>query len=266
MNVRADGIIVSTPTGSTCYAMSVGAPLVDPRVEALVIAPMAPFKFAARPVVVPSTSKITLKVVRPKECVVVIDGQEEEPMAGNETVEFSVSETKARFVTFGKELLHPDPGEADGIPMLEERKVWGIDRQVLEMVNEVGQEQSLPNEFVAALRAEEGVITELLFLPGTMQGEDNATLLLHMLPDRSTSWSARCTPIPAPATIGPSADLQPLPALREHPHHHCLPYDMHSWQAYDMEGNGDRARGRRRLIRISGCPARSRPWPWRPCR
>jgi NAD+ kinase len=102
VNVRADGIIISTPTGSTCYAMSVGAPLVDPRVEALVIAPMAPFKFAARPVVVPSTSRITLKVVRPKECVVVVDGQEEEAMAGNETVEFGVSETKARFVSFGR--------------------------------------------------------------------------------------------------------------------------------------------------------------------
>ncbi len=102
VNVRADGIIISTPTGSTCYAMSVGAPLVDPRVEALVIAPMAPFKFAARPVVVPSTSRITLKVVQPKECVVVVDGQEEEAMAGNETVEFGVSEAKARFVSFGR--------------------------------------------------------------------------------------------------------------------------------------------------------------------
>jgi NAD+ kinase len=102
LNVRADGIIISTPTGSTCYAMSVGGPLVDPRVEALVIAPMAPFKFAARPLVVPSTSKITVKVVRPKECVVVVDGQEEEAMTGNETVEFSVSENKARFVSFGR--------------------------------------------------------------------------------------------------------------------------------------------------------------------
>ena len=48
------------------------------------------------------SSKITLKVVRPKECVVVVDGQEEEAMAGNETVEFGVSETKARFVSFGR--------------------------------------------------------------------------------------------------------------------------------------------------------------------
>jgi NAD+ kinase len=102
VNVRADGIVVATPTGSTCYAMSLGAPLVDPRVEALVIAPMAPFKFAARPVVVPASSHIALQVLRPKECVVVVDGQQEMLMAGNETVEFRASPDKARFVTFGK--------------------------------------------------------------------------------------------------------------------------------------------------------------------
>jgi len=102
MNVRADGIVVATPTGSTCYAMSLGAPLIDPRVEALVIAPMAPFKFSARPVVVPASSVISVQVVRPKECVVVIDGQQELLLAGNETVEFRSSPRKARFVSFGK--------------------------------------------------------------------------------------------------------------------------------------------------------------------
>jgi NAD+ kinase len=102
ISVRADGIIVSTPTGSTCYAMSVGAPMLDPRVDAMVIAPMAPFKFAARPTVVPASSEITLRLVRPKPCVVVVDGQEEIPMAGDEEVTFSASETKARFVRFSR--------------------------------------------------------------------------------------------------------------------------------------------------------------------
>lgn len=102
VNVRADGIVIATPTGSTCYAMSVGAPLIDPRVEAMVIAPMAPFKFAARPVVVPANSVITVRCVRPKECVVVVDGQQEMLMDGNEVVELKASPEKARFVSFGK--------------------------------------------------------------------------------------------------------------------------------------------------------------------
>ena len=61
------------------------------------------------------------------------------------------------------------------------RKVWGIEREVLEMVNEAAKE-TYPNEFVATLRAEEGVVTELLLLPGTIQGTRSGVLLLHMLP------------------------------------------------------------------------------------
>lgn len=102
IDVRADGIIISTPTGSTCYAMSVGAPILDPRVKALVIAPMAPFKFAGRPTVVPAKSDIRIEILRPKPCLIVIDGQEEVQMEGNEELHFTSSEKKARFVSLGK--------------------------------------------------------------------------------------------------------------------------------------------------------------------
>jgi NAD+ kinase len=100
MDVRADGIIVSTPTGSTCYSMAVGGPIVDPRVDAFIISPMAPFKFSARPLVVPLTSKIRLELARPKPCLCVIDGQQERGMDGDEMIEFSASEEKGRFVRF----------------------------------------------------------------------------------------------------------------------------------------------------------------------
>ncbi|MBI0582892.1 MAG: NAD(+)/NADH kinase [Methanomassiliicoccus sp.] len=98
MDVRADGIIVATPTGSTCYAMSVGGPIIDPRVDAFVIAPMAPFKFANRPLVVPASSKVKLEIARPKPCLCVIDGQHERPIEGDETVECWLAERKSRFV------------------------------------------------------------------------------------------------------------------------------------------------------------------------
>ena len=102
IEVKADGIIIATPTGSTCYAMSVGAPMLDPRIEGLIIAPMAPFKFAGRPTVVPAKSDIRLELVHPKPCVLVGDGQEENPLDGSEKVNFTVSEEKARFVSFGR--------------------------------------------------------------------------------------------------------------------------------------------------------------------
>jgi len=101
VDTRADGIIVATPTGSTCYAMSVGAPIVDPRVEGLVIAPMAPFKFSARPFVVPSTSCIRVERRRKRPCVMVVDGQDQMPIDSHQEISFTRSEDVARFVNLG---------------------------------------------------------------------------------------------------------------------------------------------------------------------
>ncbi len=98
--VRADGIIVATPTGSTSYAMSVGSSIIDPRVEAFVIAPIAPFRLAARPLVVSGRSKIAVTIKEPKECIMVIDGQCEFTIRGDERLVFTASEKKARFVSF----------------------------------------------------------------------------------------------------------------------------------------------------------------------
>ncbi len=100
-DIRADGIIVATPTGSTCYAMSVGSPLVDPRVNAFVIAPIAPFKLSARPYVVPIESEISIKILEPERpCILVLDGQYETQVASEGTIKFTVSENPAELVRF----------------------------------------------------------------------------------------------------------------------------------------------------------------------
>lgn len=98
--LRADGIIVSTPTGSTCYAMSLGAPYMDPNVNALMVVPMAAYKFSSRPFVVPATSKITVENVLDKDCLIVLDGQTEYEMGGCDKVEFMLSDKKAKFIRF----------------------------------------------------------------------------------------------------------------------------------------------------------------------
>lgn len=98
-DIRADGIIVATPTGSTCYAMSVGSPILDPRVDAFVIAPIAPFKLSARPIVVPAKSKITIKVGE-GSCLLVLDGQCEKKIGKNDKISFTVSKTPACFIRF----------------------------------------------------------------------------------------------------------------------------------------------------------------------
>lgn len=58
----ADGLIVSTPTGSTGYSLSCGGPVINPNTESLVITPIAPHNLNARPLVIPDSSVITLKV------------------------------------------------------------------------------------------------------------------------------------------------------------------------------------------------------------
>ncbi|UCF08813.1 MAG: NAD(+)/NADH kinase [Thermoplasmata archaeon] len=103
-DIRADGIIVATPTGSTCYAMSVGSPLVDPRVAAFIIAPIAPFKLSARPYVVPIDSEITIKLLEPaKPCVLVLDGQYETQVQSEATMLFTASENPAELVRFSRD-------------------------------------------------------------------------------------------------------------------------------------------------------------------
>ena len=98
--VRADGIILATPTGSTSYSMSSGGPIVDPRVDAVIVTAIAPFKPASRPHVFPATSQVRVRLLRPKECLLVMDGQHESHMKGTEEVVITASERRARFIRF----------------------------------------------------------------------------------------------------------------------------------------------------------------------
>jgi NAD+ kinase len=101
---RADGVIVATSTGSTAYAMSAGGPIVDPRVDAIVLVPVAPFKLSSRPWVIPGGSSIEVGLKLPdKEALVVIDGQSTTTISPKDTVEISKAETPARFVKVGRD-------------------------------------------------------------------------------------------------------------------------------------------------------------------
>lgn len=72
----ADGLIISTPTGSTAYNMSAGGPIVLPQSESLVLTPIAPHSLTVRPLVVPDFQKITLKVEsRSPSFLVSVDSQ-----------------------------------------------------------------------------------------------------------------------------------------------------------------------------------------------
>ncbi len=73
---RADGLIVSTPTGSTAYNLSAGGPIIYPSVDAVVLTPICPFTLTNRPIVIPDSSHIKLKLIDESEGVILtLDGQ-----------------------------------------------------------------------------------------------------------------------------------------------------------------------------------------------
>ena len=75
-NFRADGLIVATPTGSTAYSLSAGGPIVYPSMNAVVITPICPFTLTNRPIVVPDSSEINLRLTNQSDGVVLtLDGQ-----------------------------------------------------------------------------------------------------------------------------------------------------------------------------------------------
>lgn len=74
---RADGVIVSTPTGSTAYSLAANGPIVMPSVNAVVVTPICPHLLTIRPIVVPGDSTITLHVEGiPSQTYLTVDGQE----------------------------------------------------------------------------------------------------------------------------------------------------------------------------------------------
>jgi NAD+ kinase len=84
----ADGVIVSTPTGSTAYSLSAGGPLILPGVDALLVTPLCPHALAVRPIVVPGDSEVTIEVGPPAsdDVLVSYDGQVEATLAVGDRV------------------------------------------------------------------------------------------------------------------------------------------------------------------------------------
>ncbi|HEY8607487.1 MAG TPA: NAD kinase [Noviherbaspirillum sp.] len=74
-NQRSDGLIVSTPTGSTAYALSAGGPLLHPSLSGIVLVPIAPHALSNRPIVVPDASTIVIEIMGGRDISVNFDMQ-----------------------------------------------------------------------------------------------------------------------------------------------------------------------------------------------
>jgi NAD+ kinase len=96
---RADGLIISTPTGSTAYNLSSGGPILFPQLPVSVITPICPHTLSLRPLVVPDTSaiEVTLQTER-EEVYLTLDGQEGAPLSHQDRVRIRRSDTVVRLV------------------------------------------------------------------------------------------------------------------------------------------------------------------------
>ncbi len=115
------------------------------------------------------------------------------------------------------------------------RKVYAINKKALNLILEVSKE-SYPKEFGGLLRAEKGIITEIILLPGTLSGNTSAIFQLHMLPvDFTIVGTVHSHPS---GSFHPSnADLHLFEKFGSTHIIACMPYDYNSWCAYDYYGN-----------------------------
>lgn len=116
--LRADGIIISTPTGSTAYNLASGGPLVPPDVPVFLITPICPHSLTQRPLVVSSASDITIRVLdRGRHAYVTLDGQESPTISENMEIKINRSENSVFFFK---------SDQRDFFKVLNQKLNWGL--------------------------------------------------------------------------------------------------------------------------------------------
>lgn len=97
---RADGLIISTPTGSTAYSLSAGGPIVQPYIPAIILTPICPHTLSFRPMVISSESEVKVQLLTGgEEVYLTIDGQRGELMKKDDAVTVCQSELKLQLIS-----------------------------------------------------------------------------------------------------------------------------------------------------------------------
>jgi NAD+ kinase len=113
---RIDGLIVSTPTGSTAHSLSAGGPILYPTLETFIMAPICPHTLTSRPIVLPDTFEIEAVIKTGEDVYLTLDGQEGYPLKIMDRVRIQKADYKARFL-----VLH----DRDYFKILRTKLKWG---------------------------------------------------------------------------------------------------------------------------------------------
>jgi NAD+ kinase len=114
--MKADGLIIATPTGSTAYALAAGGPILHPSLEAFVIAPICPHTLTLRPLVVPSSRTISITLVDAEDAHLTLDGQVGHRVLPGDEVKLHQAQTQIT--------LLQRPG-LDFFALLQQKLHWG---------------------------------------------------------------------------------------------------------------------------------------------
>ena len=107
-NLKADGLILSTPTGSTAYSAAAGGPILAPELEAFALTPLNSFSLSSRPVVLSPDSllEVTIEKCRAKDISLTVDGQEPFSLQLGDTVFVNLNRKKAKLVAGSAEKFY----------------------------------------------------------------------------------------------------------------------------------------------------------------
>jgi NAD+ kinase len=97
---RADGLIISTPTGSTAYTLSAGGPIVAPGTDAIVLTPIASHTLTNRPIVLPGAHHIDVTINTDQEVMLTLDGQVGVPLREGDVVAVAKASPRIRLLRF----------------------------------------------------------------------------------------------------------------------------------------------------------------------
>lgn len=116
-NLRGDGLIISTPTGSTAYSLSAGGPIINPAVHSLIVTPVCPHTLTHRPIIVPDESEIDVTLTSKDEgAMATLDGQVGVALTQGDTVVIKASESRTKLIRFP---------ETNYFSVLREKLKWG---------------------------------------------------------------------------------------------------------------------------------------------
>jgi NAD+ kinase len=116
LSTRGDGLIISTPTGSTAYSLAAGGPILYPTLEAFIIAPICPHALTNRPVVIPDRDEVEVCLKRGTDVMLTVDGQVGMPLQPHDCLKVYRAQSTLKLVLpFGSTFFR----------LLREKLLWG---------------------------------------------------------------------------------------------------------------------------------------------